>query len=85
MSSDVRSIADKFSRLDLILGVIAVLAAAFLFGYGQIQSNAEYQEYAAYCLAGAGFSFLMAWIKPGKLFAGALERKMIRKRAPRQL
>ncbi len=85
MSADVKSLSTKVSKLDWLMGVIGLIAAALLFGYSRLEANPQFAEYAAYSLVGAGISFLAAWIKPGALFTKALERKMIRKRGPRSL
>lgn len=85
MSSDVKSLTSKVSKLDLVAGILALIVAAILFACSKIYANQVFAEYALYAAAGAALSFLAAWLKPGALFARALERKMIRKRSPRSL
>lgn len=85
VSADVKSLSTKVSKLDWLMGVVGLIAAALLFIYARSEGSSQFSEYAIYCLVGAGISFLAAWIKPGALFTRALERKMIRKRGPRSL
>jgi PPE-repeat protein len=85
VSSNVKSLTSKVSKLDLVAGVLALIAAISLFTYSKIYANPVFAEYALYASGGAALSFLAAWLKPGAIFARALERKMIRKRSPRSL
>jgi MFS superfamily sulfate permease-like transporter len=83
MKSSTKSIADKVSRLDLVLGVVAGLVAIGFVIFSSLNNNPQLFAYAQYAGLAAMISFLAAWAKPANLFSRALERKMIRKRAPR--
>ena len=83
MKNSTQNITEKVSRLDLILGVVAALAAVGLAIFSNVNNNPQLLEYAQYAGIAAAISFFMAWAKPASLFSRALERKMIRKRPPR--